>query len=31
MHWAPLALHLAVQRRALPEMMFESGKPVSLA
>jgi hypothetical protein len=25
MHWAPLALHLAVQRRVLPEMMFGRG------
>ena len=24
-HWAPLALHLAVQRRALPEVMFGRG------
>jgi hypothetical protein len=25
MHWAPLALHFAVQRRALPEMTFGRG------
>jgi hypothetical protein len=25
MHWAPLALHLAEQRRALPEMTFGRG------
>ena len=25
MHWAPLALHLALQRWALPEMMFGRG------